>query len=469
MFKKLLSHTAIYGMAPHISKVASVFTLPIITKYLTDIDYGVYGTIMAYQTAITVFGSIGLRVVLVNSFFKSPSQYKWLWRQVYGFLIYWSFFFALVTTCLLYFILPEAAIENRWSIILLSVLPSLVFGPINLIGFNYYQLSQKPLQVAYRTVASGLITVFLNLYFIAELQMGYMGWIWSTFIVRIIINSTYWYPMFIINKFKPILNFKRKTIKRALKVSLPLVPHYYSSYLLDSSDKVVMDNMGVAIGDIGKYNISYSVARMISSLGNAIGLAIGPILKGFYKSGDYVKARDLVIVTQIALLLLTSILALWMKEIFGLLIKNQELANMYYLGIILVMSYAYRPMYLGASIRLMFAEKTTLMPKLTFSAGLLNVGLNLILIPIFGFEVAVITTFLGYMLMGYGFYTLKSLRKLLEVNYYPFVMLLATCIITIGVYYAKDISVISKSLLTTLGGLGILYYYRKSMFLKNAG
>ncbi|QCK15920.1 hypothetical protein [Mangrovivirga cuniculi] len=68
MLKKLFSHTAIYGLAPQVTKVASFFSLPLITKELTDIDYGVAGILTAYTAALSVFSMIGLRVVLVNSF-----------------------------------------------------------------------------------------------------------------------------------------------------------------------------------------------------------------------------------------------------------------------------------------------------------------------------------------------------------------------------------------------------------------
>lgn len=467
MFKKLVSHTAIYGLAPHIPRIASVFTLPIITQYLTDLDYGVYGTITSYQGLISVLSTIGLRVVLVNSFYKSPSQFKWLWRQVYGFLIQWSILFSALSALLLYLIIPSEASNNRLLIILLSIGPVILFGPTNLIGANYYQLKQRPLPIAIRTVASGLLTVMLNLYLIAELKMGYMGWIWTSFITSILVNISYFVPVYFSLKLAPILNYKRRTLIKALKVSVPLVPHYYSSYLLNSSDKVVMDNMGVSTESIGKYNVSYTVAKIVGSLGNAVGMSTGPILSQFYKNEDFVKARDLVLVTQFGFLMLCGLLGVWMKEIFGFLIQNEELASVYYLGVILVMAYAYRPMYLGAGTLIMYSEKTTWVPKLTFTSGLLNVVLNIILIPVLGFEVAVFSTWLGYMLLGYGFYFSKHVRAMLKVNYYPLPMFILSLMVTILVYLARDISLVSKLTISLVSGTAVLFILLKSRAIRN--
>src|SRR5690554_5834854 len=96
MLKKLFSHTAIYGLAPQIPRIVSIFTLPIITKYLTEIDFGVYGVITAIAGSIAVLGNLGLNVILSNSFFRNPGQYKWGWRQIYGFLMLWNYPFAIL-------------------------------------------------------------------------------------------------------------------------------------------------------------------------------------------------------------------------------------------------------------------------------------------------------------------------------------------------------------------------------------
>ena len=49
--------------------------LPIITQYLTDVDFGISGTISAYTSAISVFSTLGFGVILQNSFFKNPDNY----------------------------------------------------------------------------------------------------------------------------------------------------------------------------------------------------------------------------------------------------------------------------------------------------------------------------------------------------------------------------------------------------------
>src|SRR5690606_40305253 len=60
------------------------------------------------------------------------------------------------------------------------VLPVVFFGPTSMLATTYYQISQEPFQIAIRTIIFGIMIVLLNVYFIAILKMGYMGWFLSS-------------------------------------------------------------------------------------------------------------------------------------------------------------------------------------------------------------------------------------------------------------------------------------------------
>jgi len=465
MLKKLFSHTAIYGLAPQITKVASFFSLPLITQELTELDYGVAGVLTAYTSAIAVFSFLGLRITLVNSFFKSPNQYKWAWRQLYGFLSLWNIVYAFILGGLIYLIIPAEAYDQKWLIVFLHIGPIVFFGPTSNICSTYYQLSQKPMQIATRSVIFGFLSIGLNVLFIVHYQMGFMGWFWSSFIVGVVRNLSFYYPLNFILKLTPIFNFKWRFIKKSLKVSLPMVPHYYSGYLLENSDKMVMDVSGISTSNIGKYNVAYTVGKFTNTLGTASGLAIGPMLNKFYKEGKDKAASNLIFILQVAFLTITFLLSLWMKEAFSFLIRNDTLAKMYYLGIVIVMAYNYRPMYFGANAKLMFTEKTNVLWKVTLGAGLINVILNIILLPIYGFEAAAITTFIAYMFMGYAGFYFKVFKQISDINYYPILWISITIALTIAVYFLRDLDIMYKLLISiasiSISGLIIFRFNKK--------
>lgn len=451
MYRKLAYHTFIYGLSPYIPRILGLFILPIITKDLTTLDYGVYGIILAYVAAIEVLKDLGLNLVLYNSFTKMPGQFTWLWRSLYGFLTIWNWAYTLIAAFLIYLIIPAEAKENVWMIVALNLSPIVLFGPTQLIGRIYFQMKEMPLEIALRTVVFGVLTLLLNLYTISYLKLGYMGWFWSTCIVGILTNLSFWYPVNIKYKLKPIFNFKWRLIKSNLKVSLPTVPHYYSSYIIQSSDKAIMSAMGIQSSDIGAYNFASSFAGYFIQLGHAVGQAIRPMFNLYYKTANYKKVREIIFTLQIIFFTATFLVSIWLKEFFAILVKNKELAATYPIAVLLIMAVNYRPMYFGSVNVLLYAEKTKKLMYVTLAASIISILINIAFIPHFGIWSAVFSTYISMMYMGYSGYFLKEF-KVVDVPFYPLAWLLATLILTFLAYSSLELNVFTKALIT----LGLL-------------
>ena len=88
-------------------------------------------------------------------------------------------------------------------------------------------------------------------------------------------------------------------IFKYLKVSLPVVPHQYSVYLLDASDRLVMDQLNTSTEEIGKYNFAYGFGNYFSMFSMAIGLAIGPMLNQKLKENKLFHYRDVIFAVPI--------------------------------------------------------------------------------------------------------------------------------------------------------------------------
>ncbi|RIJ36889.1 lipopolysaccharide biosynthesis protein [Pontibacter oryzae] len=456
MLRKLLSHAAIYALAAQIPRVAGILALPIITPHLTSADYGVAGVVTAYVSALGVVQSLGLSVVMANAFVKYPTRYKWVWRQIGGIVTLWSVIYGFLLGFALYYILPEEAFGNRWTIILLNLVPALFFNHTTFQGGFLYYLKQKPFPVALHTFIIGAILVVLNVYFIAFMNLGYMGWFYSSFIGAALSFAYYLYPIYFIEGLWPIFLFKKRRVSALLKVGLPAIPHHVSYILLDASDKIVMDAVRVPIRNIGAYNIASSFGLYFSAAAQAIVYSASPLyLKLYAKEEGLVRnmeVRSLTHILQLLFLAATSVLSLWMKEIFELLIKNDTLQQAYPLAIIILMGYNYIPMHLAAVQWLSFNQKTQNLWKISLVASIGNIVLNLIFVPVFGVKAAAYSTFLTLMYMGYSGFYLKSFRQENSVPFYPLTWLAITVLLLIVVYFFVEFSVNMKLLVTLLIG-----------------
>ena len=462
MLKKIFSHSLIYGLAPQIPKLATFVTLPFITVYLTEIDFGVFGIIIAIISGLSAISTLGLDVIIANVFYKHPNHFKQAWKQLYGFLILWNIVYSLIIAVSLFFLIPDEAISNRSIIVILNVMPVLIFGPTAIFGQTYFQYKEKPLSIAYRSIFFGLTSIIISTILIIEYKMGYMGWLIAISIATIGSNLSYWIPLNLQLKITPIFIFKWRYIKNSLKVSLPVLPHYYSNYLLNSSDQIIMKLMSVQTNDVGRYNVSYMFGNVIQQIGIACGKAISPMLYMHYKNKNEIGPRKIIFSLQSFFLLMTFSISIWLKELFSLLIKNESLSNMYILAIIIIMSYSYRPMYLGANNRLFYIEKTKVLLKISLGAGLANVLMNLIFIPIYGFEVAAITTYVSLMYMGYSGYYLKVFKDNNNLNYYPLLWLLTTLILTISAIYIVELDLVIKVLVNIILAFVFFVFIKKN-------
>lgn len=423
MIKKLLTNSAIYGLAPHVPKIISVLILPILTAHLTDVDYGIAGTIAAYTLALAAFSTLGFNVVLQVSFYKSTCQYGVLWREIYGFLQYWMVAFAIIQSVILYFVIPEEAYKNRWNIILLTNFNNVFFGPSALLGALYYQLKQNPIPIAVRSIIAGLLSVLVNYVCIVVLKWGYMGWYIGSFAGMFVVNISYWYVLNFRLHLSPIYCFKRKTIQRSLKVSLPTIPHYYSIFLLNTSNRLVMDRIGMPIAQIGEFNIAQQITTMADSFVNAVNMAINPMCMSAIRKGDEQESQRIVYVFGLLTLCGTFLFSLWSKEIFSILIRNQSLANTYPYAAILILALNYRPMYIAASNIYFYHEQTLRLLVITFVAGVIALIANIIFIPIYGLWAAAIINYVAFLYMGYSGFYFKFFKEKSKVNY-PYVRIM---------------------------------------------
>lgn len=444
MFKKLFTNTLIYALGPQLPKIASLFVLPIITKDLTAVDYGVSGIVMAYTGLLSGIKDLGMAVNMSNSFYKYPGRWQTTWRQLHGYLSYWSIWFTLIQGILLYFVIPSEAANHRWLIIGLYSIPSLFFDVTIIFGSRYYQLAQRPFYMAMVSALVGAICIALNLITISYFKMGYLGWFLSTFIGTFISFLFYFFPLYFKYKLLPIFRSRKRFIRNQLKVALPTIPHSYSSYLLNTSDRIVMNVLGIKIEQQGTYNLAYTFGSYFDFAGTAVGMAVLPSYTKLYSLNKEKDIKVLTFLLQSVFLIGSFIVCLWLKEIFLLFIKNANLQSAYILGIIIIMGYNYRPMYWAVGMKLSFYEQTEHLWKMSFGAGIVNIILNFIFIPIYGFKVAAITSFVGLMWIGFSGFFLKSYIKMKTENYHHFLWMLGICGTSVLVYVLKDIPVFHK-------------------------
>jgi O-antigen/teichoic acid export membrane protein len=444
MLKDLFKGSAIYGLAPFVPKILTVFLLPLLTKYLTSADYGVIGTITSIVFAIQALQDLGLKLLLPNYFYKCKYQYKVIWREIYGFLSLWMIIFAFIQASLLYFFIPVEAEPNKWLIILLSNFSTVFFGPTAIIGQKYYQLKLEPIPVAWRLVLSGVVTILVNCVCVVIFKWGYMGAYVGSFAGTFLANLTYW-P--VVNRrlgLSPIYCFKKRTIFRLLKVSMPTIPHNYTAYLMNSSNVVAMNYHERPISEVGHLTMAQQISGMFDTLINAINQVVGPMTYQYIRDKNSSELRRLVYSYILMTYSLTFIYSLWSREIYGILISNEEIAATYKYSIILVMALCYRPLYCYCCCYFIYYEHTAYLLGISLVSGIISCLFYFTMIPYMGIYAALIGFYIGCIYYGYvGYlYHFYNQKTIFRIRWYSF--LIIQLVSTLFVYKGVNLSIMTK-------------------------
>lgn len=463
MLKDLFKGSAIYGITPFIPRIITVLILPIMTKYMTSADYGIIGTITSITFAVQALHDLGLRALLPNYFYKSRGHYKVMWREIYGFLSLWMILYALIQATLLYFFIPEEAESNKWLIIILSNFSTVFFGPTSTIGNMYYQLSLKPMPVAMRGLASGIITILANFVCVVYFKWGYMGAYVGTFAGHFLVNASYW-P--VLNRklgLSPIYNFKWRTIKKALKVSLPTIPHYYTTYLMNSTNVVAMNYYDRSQAEIGHLTMAQNINNMFNTVINAVNQVFTPMCYQYIREKNPKEMKRMFYTYILIAYSLTFLYSLWSKEAYGILISNDELAATYRYSIILAMALNYRPLYVYSSNYFFYHEKTVQLLGITLASGLICTAFYFIMTPFWGTNAAVIGFYVGSLYYGYSgyFYSFYKENTVYKVKWV--FALFAQILLTVVAYFVVDAILPIKIGVTLVFVIAVLVLFNKQI------
>lgn len=434
---------------------------------MTPEDYGIVGIIMAYIVAFDAFKDMGLKVNLTNSFFKYPNRYQWIWKKIFGFVQVWSIIYGLALTGLLWLVIPDIA-KSEFSIIaLLIICPIVFFDPTLLIGRQFFQLSKKPIPISVISLLAGFVTIFVNYVGIVVYKQGYLGLLYGLFFSSLVSMLCYSYYVFIRFDLKPNFGFNWKWLKSKLKLSLPTVPHYYAGYIINVSDRVLLDFFNVPLKDIGMYSFAYSIGAYFSIIGKSYHQASGPFYMECYKKenlqGDQ-DAKEISYLVQFGMLFFAFIVSIWSKEIFGILANNDDLKSTYIIAIFIFFSYTYFPSYAFNGMKIWYKEKTKVLLKISVVAAVISIGLNLVLIPTVGYIGAAISTFLSMLYMGYGGFIFKDIKKLFYVEYNWKMWMGITIFLLWITIYIMDLEILFKfliSIIALLLILGKLMFWKK--------
>lgn len=198
--------------------------------------------------------------------------------------------------------------------------------------------------------------------------------------------------------------FHKKYWIYASKFNIPLIPHYLSLIVLNQSDRIMIDHY-CGKSDAGIYGFAYSIALTINVLIAAINGSRVPWTYEQLKAGVYDRLKKITNALALMLATLTLMFSLMSPEIIGILGTKAYQSAVYVIPVVTVGVYFTFIYDLFAAVEFYYG-KTKYVMYASVTGAVLNIILNAIFIPMFGFIAAAYTTlacYVVFMLMHYLF------------------------------------------------------------------
>lgn len=393
-----------YTIGNMLIKGISFLAIPIFSRIMTQEDYGLYNTFLSYASILTIILGMALNASIKNAKYDFPDRLN---RYCSSLVILILCNTVLVSALSLIFSAQLGALAALGGgMAVLMVAES--FGNAMLSFYNCalaieFRYKEYLALSFFYSLGSILLSVFLIKVAIPE--NGYLARALGSIIPLLLLSIYILFRFF--HSARPRIS--KIYWKYGLKFSLPLIPHGLSQILLSQFDRIMILN-SVGETKAGIYSFAYNIAILYQVLSSSMDTAWTP---WFYEQMAAGKEKDIRQKTAWYVLLMSVIAVLLMlvcPEII-LIMGGQKYTESRYTVVPIVLGMYFAFLYaLPAAIEY-YHKKTKLIAVGTVCAAIINVVLNAVFIPLFGYVAAAYTTVVCYVL--YFFFHLFIARRIL--------------------------------------------------------
>lgn len=422
---ELLNHSKNYILAQFFTLGLAFITMPIFTRLMSPEEYGVLSVFTSFEGIIAIIFGLGIRGAIARYYYEDKDDFfKYLSSNIWFVLIVSS----ILTVVALFF---QNSLQNFLKIpfgmiyIAFAIaVPQALFQLYQ----AYLQAAKKSKKVASLNAISATIGSVLAIVIMLQMtnERYYARAIGQSVAVLVMIIITLWQLRKSIN-----FNVDKQHLKYSLIFGLPIILHLLSQNILNSFDQIIINQL-VGGYETGLYTVAYRIGSIQSMISMGILSAWTPM---FYEKLNENKINDINALAKkyayIVMLVAVGLIFFSREAITILADKNYHAA----LGIIpiIIISYFFFFLYTMYVNYAFYEKKTKNIAGITIIAGGLNIGLNYLLIPHFGYIAAAWTTLISYaFLFVLHYVNVKYIIKVGEVTNIKIFALPLVILIIIG-------------------------------------
>lgn len=433
---RLFNNATVYGVGQLVTSVIGAITSPVLSHLLTRADFGLLGVTRSITGMLTPFYRLGLDGAANRLHYDVEHDRAAMRRQVgtlNAFMLVWLGLLTFGQERL------GPTLYERFG----DGLPYAIYGRfiayaalcdgLTAIPHALWGAQERAKRIVGLKVMATLLSQILTLGLLFATDLGVMSVFWAGVVTPTLMLGIYLKYAYGTFGFA----WEPASIRRALAFGLPMVVHLSSHWVLDAADRLLLDAY-LGRDAVGLYTAAYgSVGTLIT-----INLSInGAYVPQFTRAHGDPEQREFVRKAVTWFLAASACAVVAFSALSGTIIRlvySAKFAESARLSPILCLAPFFQAVYLIYVNGLFHSKKTTLIPVGTVIAGLVNVGLNVALIPRFGMAGAAWATLAGYAALAFVFGVGCNLVTKIPFDRRRMVQLLAPLGALVGIAWAID-------------------------------
>ena len=385
-----------FAISAVVVKGITVITTPVFTRLMTPGEYGQFNIFTSWQSILTIFVSLNLycgvytqglvkfeerRGEFISALHGLTLTLVFIWLAIYlCFQNFWNHLFSLTTIQML------AMLSMIWSIAVYGF-----WSVDERVRCKYKTLVSVTIVSSFLRVGVGIAAVFYSHDKVTARILSLAG-----------IDLLCYGLLFVFHVHHSGKFYSGEFWRYALLFNLPLIPHYLSQSVLSVSDRIMIGKM-VGESEAGIYSLAYSLSLLMNLVSTAMLQTIEPWIYKKIKANEFYKLSGVAYPAFVIIALCNLCLIAVAPEIIAIFAPPQYHSAKWIVPCV-SMSTFFSFAYVFFAAFEFYYEKTKFIALSTIIGAILNIILNYIFIPIFGYMAAAYTTLICYFIYAISHY-----------------------------------------------------------------
>ncbi len=398
--RRLATTGAAYTASSVLSKLFAVALLPLYTRHLSPTDYGAAEVLTVAAIAIAIMIRLGLIEALMRFYYKAGEDPERVVRTAFAAMLIAAVAGVAVA-------MPFA--DQISELLLDRSEPGLTRIAIGGIGvfilydlmLTLFRLDERARAYFAFTIANVLLTIPVTVWLVVVRDEGARGLLIGQFGVGAVILCA----LIVVQRRRLGLVPERTLLRRLVRFGLPTMPAELSLYSLSFIDRILIVHL-VGLAEAGLYSLAVKFAQAVQVLVRGFQLAWPPLAYSI-TDDDEARRAYAVIVTWFVAASSFVVVGMWLfaRWIVRLLAAPEFFDSYEAVGLVStgVMLYA---LYFVLIVVIGRTGRTELSLPATIAGAIVNIALNLVLVPplgIVGAGLALVASYVVVLAVMYAF------------------------------------------------------------------